>query len=104
MIKPRSNEILIINSNKNSNDKVLENNEKINIGVLYYVDSVDIDLTNVGLSGVFNLANKDKKSLKQMQFGFSITKAHAPYNKTVIITVSPRFIVVNLLDYPVLLQ
>ena len=74
------------------------NDTKLKIAAMYYKDSEDIDLSHLGMSGVLQLQNKDEKSPKQLQFGFSIALAPAPYSKTVLLTIAPKYVMVNMLE------
>lgn len=93
-VRARSNDIVPLGVGQN----------KIKLSCMYYKDSIEIDLSKIGLIGQVEMNSKDENSFKQLQFGISITQAPAPYNKTILLTVAPRYIIVNMLDYPVLIQ
>ena len=42
--------------------------------------------------------SEDPKCEDQLQFGVSITEAQLPFNKTVILTIVPRYMLINNLD------
>ena len=71
---------------------------------MYYKNSPEIDLGQLGLSGVLNLSSKDSKSKKQLHLGFTVSQAPAPYNKTIVLTIAPRCVLVNMLQSTVLVK
>lgn len=93
-IKAKSNEILIVTNTQT----------KVRIGALYYKDSQEIDLNQPGLTGIITLQSNEPKSKKQLLYSVSVTYAPAPYSKTLLLTVTPRHVIVNMLEKPVLVQ
>lgn len=91
-IKARSNDLIPLPSSQS----------KLRLSCMYYKDSIEIDLSKIGLTGEIEMKSKEERSKKRLQFAIQISQAPAPYNKTTILTVSPRYILVNMLDYPVL--
>jgi hypothetical protein len=66
-----------------------------------YLESEPIDITTIGMSGIITMNSTNLKSLDQLQFGVSIMQCDYPFAKTVIITIVPRYQIVNKLTYPV---
>ena len=68
---------------------------------------MNIDLNSIGLSGVIALESsggKDSRSKQQLQFGLKIGLAPVPYSETTVLTITPRYVIVNKLDYAVLVR
>jgi hypothetical protein len=63
-----------------------------------------IDLKNVGTSGAITLDSIGESDFRQLQFGVSIALGPIPFNKTTIITVTPRYIVLNKLHCPLMIR
>lgn len=92
LVKAYSNEILNLDA------------RSLAIHATNFKESMDIDLNSVGLSGVITLRSKEERNTAQLQFGVKIGLAPVPYNKTTVLTVTPRHVVVNKLDYAVLVR
>ena len=75
---------------------------KIKLEVDGFEKSDFINLAQVGTNGVITLDSKDKH--EQLQFGVSISFGPVPFNKTTIITVVPRHVIVNKLECPILIR
>ena len=78
--------------------------------------SQDIDVTTIGMSGVLTfdleiksevlvecLPQRDYIPLK-LEFGLIISQAPTPFNKTTLLTLVPRYIVINQLEAPIVLK
>lgn len=63
-----------------------------------------IDLEQIGMSGVVNLKNTDRNGLKTLQFGIAMDFGPVPFNKTTILTIVPRYAIINKLPYPILIR
>jgi hypothetical protein len=85
--------------NKSSNGR---REYKIRLEVEGFELSDFINLAQVGTNGVITLDSKDKR--EQLQFGVSIAFGPVPFNKTTIITVVPRHVIVNKLECPILIR
>lgn len=48
--------------------------------------------------------SRDAKSLAQRQFGVSIKYAPAPFNRTVVLTIVPRYVIINKLQRQVAIR
>jgi len=91
----------------------VSDSQKSKFGVEGYHESKAIDIETIGMSGEMTLDRKedDKKkdsvdlkverSPNQLQFGLNISQAQFPFNKTTIVTVVPRYLIVNKLDHPI---
>ena len=71
---------------------------KLKFYVKNYSESKFIDINTIGLSGTFTLTHRNPKNMQQRQFGIAIMQASYPYNKTTIITIVPRYLVINKLN------
>jgi hypothetical protein len=63
-----------------------------------YKESMPIDVEAIGVSGEIMIdheQNDGKYSGKQLQFGINIAQAQWPFNKTTIVTIVPRYLLVN---------
>ena len=63
-----------------------------------YKESMPIDVEAIGMSGEIMIDHEEydgKYSGKQLQFGINISQALWPFNKTTIVTIVPRYLVVN---------
>lgn len=103
-MKAYSSEVLNVDDRDRRNGKTT----KIKIKALDFKESMDIDLNSIGLSGTITLessnTNKDLKNKQQLQFGVKIGLAPVPFNKTTVLTITPRYVIVNKLDYAVLVR
>jgi ribosomal protein L28 len=57
-----------------------------------------IDIEAIGVSGEVMIDHEQhdgKYTGKQLQFGINISQAQWPFNKTTIVTIVPRYLVVN---------
>jgi hypothetical protein len=66
-----------------------------------YKESMPIDVEAIGMSGEIMIDHEQhdgKDSGKQLQFGINISQAQWPFNKTTIVTIVPRYLVVNKLN------
>jgi hypothetical protein len=106
-VKAYSSDVLNIDDRDRKNQQK-KKTPKIKIKALEFKESMDIDLNSLGLSGVITLGSlhsgKDPRSKQQLQFGVKIGLAPVPYNKTTVLTITPRYVIVNKLDYAVLIR
>lgn len=89
--------------------------EVISIKIPGY-SSQDIDVTTIGLSGVltFDVDSKSEVLVEclpqrdyipsKLEFGLIISQAPTPFNKTTLLTLVPRYIVINQLEAPIVLK
>ena len=63
-----------------------------------------IPLDGIMQNGVITLESKNPKSDLQLQFGVTVSQAPAPFDKTKVLTIVPRYMVVNKLNRPIVLQ
>ena len=61
-------------------------------------------MNEIGFGGVVTLDSKDQKSDMQLQFGVTVSLAPAHYAKTIVLTLVPRYMVVNKLDRPIVIR
>ena len=81
-----------------------EDHDKMKFKVDGYEYSEAIDIRTIGLVGrvLLNSESKGaKEKLDQLQFGVSIMQSNYPFAKTVMITIVPRYLIINKLTYPV---
>ena len=78
--------------------------EKLAIRSEGFKPSEEFSIKTIGMSGVLDLDHVDPLSNRQLQFGFSISQASYPYNKTNLITIVPRYVLINRLNQPVLVK
>ena len=77
-----------------------------------YKKSSKFDISTVGLSGSFELdkMTNDKGQPNQffisdrLEYGIQIRSAEIPFNKTTLITVAPRYLLVNKLKKPIVIK
>jgi hypothetical protein len=62
-VSARSNDIIALPSNQT----------RVRLSCTYYKDSMEIDLSKIGLTGQITMANREEKSFKQLQFGIAIS-------------------------------
>lgn len=61
-------------------------------------------ISTIGLSGSILLVASQISILEQFQFGISISQATYPFNKTTVVTIVPRYLLVNKLVHPVAIR
>jgi hypothetical protein len=57
-----------------------------------------IDLTQIGIKGILTMNSEKAESRSQLQFGVFTSLAPAPYDNTLVVTIVPRYMVVNNMD------
>lgn len=68
-----------------------------------YRPSQPIDLNQIGMTGVITM-DGDAQDSRQLQFGVNIQSAPSPFNMTIVLTVVPRYLIVNKLGKNVVLR
>ena len=62
--------------------------------------SKEIDISTVGINGIIEgiTGEGSSKRNKQMEFSISIMQAPSPYSRTILLTILPRYLLVNKLN------
>jgi len=103
VIKARSNDYLFKHLAEQKDEKGRKMC-KINLEVEGFEMSAELDLLQVGTSGLISMNGIGDQQHRQLQFGVSISRAPSPFQKTTIITVVPRFVIVNKLKHPIVVH
>lgn len=68
----------------------------------FYSKSQPININKVGQTREITMDHPE--TLSQLQFGISIHHSSYPFNKTIIITIVPKYLLVNKLQKPILIR
>lgn len=78
--------------------------------------SQDVDVSTIGISGALSLELESKDEVQvdklpcrdyipqRLELGIIIQQASAPFNKTTIVTIVPRYIILNKLGMPIVIK
>ena len=58
-------------------------------------------INQIGMQGFLELNARDPKSKHQLQFGAYVSLAPAPYSNSIVLTIVPRYTVINYLNKPI---
>ena len=92
-------------------------NSKIALKTQGYQWSQKFSISTIGISGALTLTKKEQKKkqkraeskkvdyiksiYKMLDIGIKISTGSAPFSRTKIVTIVPRFIIANNLDFPI---
>lgn len=66
-----------------------------------------IDISTIGINGQVDLKSTSTNSKglnKCLQFGISISQGSSPFDASVIVTIVPRYILINKLEHPLIVS
>lgn len=104
VIKARSNDYLFKYLVERKKEEQGRKTCEINLEVEGFEQSAVLDLLQAGTSGIVTMNGKGDQQHRQLQFGVSISRAPLPFQKTTIITVVPRYVIVNKLKHPIVVH
>lgn len=69
-----------------------------------YFKSQACDISTIGIVGVVNMVHSNPNQTKQLQFGITISQGLYPYTNTTVVTIVPRYVLINKLEHPLLVK
>eukprot|EP00347_Sterkiella_histriomuscorum_P017164 403350423 len=99
-----------------TNEYFNHSKNKVQFQVPGFKSSQSVDITTVGLSGAISLDFDNRDDVKRdqlpqenyipqkLELGVVIQTAPSPFNKTTLISVVPRFLIINQLGHPVVIK
>jgi len=82
------------------NDEV----SQVQLFVRSFKQSQPIELNQIGMTGVITMDSEQQQEGSQLQFGVNIQSPPNPFSQTVVLTVVPRYLIVNKLDKNIALR